>query len=267
MERNLAMPTGATIGNPMRTLYKVLAVSCLLSFSSAPAAAEPPPAEQLLTGSIAYHDPEGVWMTGTFRFDLHTVTTEGEETETVLVINYRNGDFEHSQRIEGTRIAQKISADRCRFRIDRNSDVSDRERERHGLTCENLKSRRDYFGYLWGLPMKLRDPGARLDPSARETTFEGRPVYALRVTYEPPVGTDIWNFFLDRGSLALVGYEFFKDETEQVGEYIVLRGEARAGPLRIPSIRTWHDSGSRQPLATDTLRQVRRLIRPAKPGI
>lgn len=261
------MPAGAKPEISMRLPGRVLAAACFLSLAPAPAPADAPPAEQLLAGSIAYHDPEGVWMAGTFRLDLHTRTAAGEETERVIVIDYRTGDFEQYHLVDGARIVQKISGGKCQFRVDRRSDISDADRETYDLTCGKLASRRDYDGYFWGLPMKLRDPGARLDPGARETTFEGRPVYALRVTYEPPVGSDTWNFFLDRNSLALVGYEFFKDGIEKPHEYIVLSGEARAGAIRIPRIRTWHDGTDRRPIATDTLRQLQRRFRPVKPGI
>jgi len=54
---------------------------------------------------------------------------------------------------------------------------------------------RNYYSYLWGMPMKLRDPGTRLDPEIRETTFEGRPVRALKFTYGAEVGSDTLHFY------------------------------------------------------------------------
>lgn len=76
--------------------------------------------------------------------------------------------------------------------------------------------------------MKLRDPGTRLDPTVRRTTFNERQVPVLRVTYAEEVGKDIWYFYVDPETWALTGCRFFHDESKNDGEYIAYEGEIRA---------------------------------------
>lgn len=74
-----------------------------------------------------------------------------------------------------------------------------------GLDARGERTR-NYYLYLYGLPMKLRDSGAHLAPQAKETTFEGRPVHELKVTYDAEVGTDRWYFYLDRSLFEVLDF-------------------------------------------------------------
>ena len=46
---------------------------------------------------------------------------------------------------------------------------------------------------------------------------ESGEVVQLRATYDPEVGEDIWDFFFDPETYALVGYRFFRDEAARGG--------------------------------------------------
>jgi hypothetical protein len=105
--------------------------------------------------------------------------------------------------------------------------------------------------------MKLRDPGTRLD-RVSATTFEERAVYDLRVTYEEEVGGDIWYFYFDRDTYALVGYRFHHDEAKNDGEVIHLDGEVAAEGMRLPKARTWYTHEANELLGTDTLLELTR---------
>ena len=56
---------------------------------------------------------------------------------------------------------------------------------------------RNYYVYLWGLPMKLLDAGTTLDPEVATTNYQDEPVQIVRVTYDPQVGSDVWYVYLD----------------------------------------------------------------------
>ena len=133
------------------------------------------------------------------------------------------------------------------------------ERDEHRLTCETLERRRDYYAYLWGLPMKLLDPGTVLAPEVVESDFDGRPARRLKVTYEEGVGDDTWYFYFDPESSALVGYRFYHDEAANDGEYILLSGEVAAHGLRLPRARTWFTHAQDELLGTDTLVALEKL--------
>ena len=112
---------------------------------------------------------------------------------------------------------------------------------------------RNYYTYLYGLPMKLKDPGTQLPSETAVTTFQGQDVFALRVTYDENVGTDTWYFYFHPRTFALVGYRFYHDESKADGEYIILEGESISGNVRLPKVRKWYTNMEDRHLGTDTV--------------
>lgn len=250
----------------LKTLMSRAALMILAAVALAPTAAHAqtdgealPPAAELLQRSIAYHDPQGLWAEGTWRLQLDEPRPDGRSRATTLVLDNARGRFELTWRLEDALIEGTLEGQGCSFKLDGSSDISDEDREKHRLTCERLAWLRNYYTYLWGLPMKLEDPGTPLDREARATTFQGRPVHALRVAYQEPVGTDTWTFYLDSETAALVGYRFAHDEEKGDGETIVLEGEAVGGGLRLPKVRSWTTNLDGEHLGTDTLVALERL--------
>ena len=113
--------------------------------------------------------------------------------------------------------------------------------------------RRNYYTYLWGMPMKLRDPGTRIDPDVTDAWYQEQKVWSVRVTYDAEVGSDTWYFYFDQQSQALVGYRFYHDEAKRDGEYIVLKGKTEVSGMRIPSHRSWYTNAEGRHLGDDIL--------------
>lgn len=245
----------------IRHLCLLLLAPLLLPIPSS--AQEASAAADLLARSIAWHDPEGRWATGAWRLTVSEARPEdpGEAQTTVLEIDNRGGRFAWRTRRDGADLGGELQGDRCVLTLNGSTDIPEAEREKHRLSCDRLRRIRNYYSYLWGLPMKLRDPGTRLDPEVRETTFEGRPVRALKVTYDEGVGSDTWYFYLDRETPALAGYRFFHDEAKGDGEYILLDGETTGGGLRLPRQRAWYMNQDRKHLGIDTLTSIELLAR------
>lgn len=231
----------------------------LLPLSSAPFAAAEMGAVDLLAAAIAHHDPEGRWAESAYRLTVRESRPDGTHRETQLLIDNRAGRFEISTQREGAQIDGELGPGECTLRLDGSAEISDEDRTKHRLTCDRLELMRNYYTYLWGLPMKLRDPGARLAPEVRQTEFLGRPALGLRVTYEEEVGSDIWYFYFDPEGKALIGYRFYHDEAANDGEYITLEGETEAGGLRLPATRDWYTHQEDKHLGTDTLTGIERL--------
>jgi hypothetical protein len=235
----------------------------LLVLPSAGRAQAVPSAEELLAQAISWHDPEGQWAGGAWHLTISEARPEatGEAPLTYVEIDNGRGRFSWSAQREGARLGGELQGERCVLTLDGSTEVAPADLEKHRLSCGRLRTIRNYYSYLWGLPMKLRDPGTRLDPVVQETSFEGRPVRALRVTYEAGVGSDTWYFYLDRERPALVGYRFFHDEAKGDGEYVVLDGEMADVGLRLPRQRAWYTNQERTHLGTDTLVRIEPLPR------
>ena len=220
-------------------------------------AAEPPAAEELLARSMAYHDPDGRFLTQPHRLRFLDTRPNGPDRRSEVLIDVPGERFEMLRKGEHE-IAGVIGPGQCAMTLDGRSDLSEAERTEHRLSCERLGFMRNYYTYLWGLPMKLRDPGTRLG-RVTATTFEERPVYDLRVTYAEGVGGDIWYFYFDRETYALVAYRFYHDEAKNDGEVIHLEGKIEAEGMRLPERRTWYTHGDNRLLGTDTLVGISRI--------
>lgn len=234
-----------------------LAVSLLLvGFSVDSAWAQAPTAEELLTRSIAYHDPQGRFLTEAHRLQFLETRPDGADRHSEVLVDVAGGRF-HMKRAGEHEIAGVLAPGKCEMTLDGRSEVSEEERAEHRLSCERLQQMRNYYTYLWGLPMKLRDPGTILG-RVTSTTFEEKPVYDLKVTYDEGIGADVWYFYFDRESYALIGYRFYHDEAKNDGEVILLAGEEEAEGLRLPKSRTWRTHQDDRLLGTDSLLSVMR---------
>jgi len=67
------------------------------------------------------------------------------------------------------------------------------------------------------------------------------------------VGKDIWYFYFDKKTVALIGYRFYHDESKNDGEYITLDGEEIIQGIRIPKNRKWYYNKDDKFLGADFL--------------
>lgn len=189
-------------------------------------------AMQVLDKSIQYHDPKNQWSTFNHQMDFVSERPDGPDRKTTVLINNNFGYF--SQTEDGNKM--EIIMDSC-------SQIPT------GKTCDNVKQTRNYYIYLWGLPMKLKDQGTLIDKKLVEEKFEGTDCYVLRVPYDD----DIWFFYIDKSTFAMRGYMFYKDEPTKKGEVIYLNEESIIGNMRIPKKRKWVTTPDGKFLGTDIL--------------
>lgn len=209
-----------------------------------------PTGEEVLERSIAYHDPEGVWGNRALGLTIAESRPDGKERTITLRLDPATERFEIERREGETLIGGQVDPEQCYWDLrEGNFDAE----LAASLSCESLQRTRDYYTYLWGLPMKLRDPGTRLGTVSRVTTEDGRELWRLRVTYDPEVGTDVWDLDFDPATGALAGYRFVHDEATGHGEWIELAGEVASGGLRLPKTRRWYRNDGGELLGEDSL--------------
>ncbi len=222
----------------------------------APSAAPRSPAEELLARSIAFHDPERHWGRETAQLSWNGTGSEGEERSVFDISLFPDGGrFEMSGRYRGAAIEYATAGSTMTVRVD-GAEPDAETRERLRLDRDGGMFWRDYFGYLAGLPMKLRDAGTIIDPEPTSAQFMGRPVDSIRVTYDPEVGGDTWYFYFDPDSAELVGCRFYHDEAANDGEYIVFEGLIEAEEMRIPQKRNWYVNADDRFLGVDLIESL-----------
>ena len=218
--------------------------------SSAGTKTSPPTAADLLARSIAYHDPESRFLTGAHRFEFRESRPDAPDREVEVVIDVPGERF--SRTVRGAVTARgELRSGACSLEVD-GREPSPAEVEEHRLDCDRLRTLRNYYTFLWGLPMKLTDPGTRLGEVTPDS-FEGEKAWKLRATWDEAVGTDVWYLYFEPATARLVGYRFYHDEAKNDGEVIDLEGELVGAGMRLPAERSWTTHEDDRFLGTDRL--------------
>lgn len=211
--------------------------------------------QSLLEKSIQYHDPKDKWATFKGTLPLTETRPNGADRQSTLKLDNKKAYFYLDQNREGYRIEKIVMQDECSSKVNGSANFPDSLVQKFRLTCPQLQRIRNYYVYLWGMPMKLRDPGTQIDPKITPTTFQGKDVLSMKVTYDKAVGEDIWYFYFNPKNYALVGYRFYHDEAVNDGEYIPLVGEEIINGIRFPKTRTWYVNKDNRLLGADILEE------------
>ena len=207
--------------------------------------------KELLEKSIEYHDPKGNWEKGKFTFRLKQDMPQRGIRFTTFKIDHRKEVFWQKDEIEKDVIIRQIEKDSCEYELNGKKTFTAEESKKHHLNCERTKMWRDYQTYLYGLPMKLKDQGTIIHEKIEKTTFQDKPCWKLKVTYEATVGKDTWYFYFSPENYSLIGYRFYKDESKNDGEFITLEDEIIINEIKFPRDRKWYFNIDGNYLATD----------------
>lgn len=123
------------------------------------------------------------------------------------------------------------------------------------MSLERALRSRNYYTFLWGLPMKLQDSGTTIDPMTTMEELGGSEYHVVRVPYEK----DIWYFYLEPETYRMAAYKFYQDEPNQKGEIIYLAGIAEFAGMKIPANRSWYRTETPEFLGTDKLIRIEPL--------
>ena len=240
----------------MRPILPSLSLACLaflLSGLARVAHAQTPTAGDILQKSLAYHDPQGTWGRFDGGFTIQMETPDKPVRTSHIKIDQPASYFGIRIVQDGAETELELQKADCRLRYNGSEDFSEEVADEYRLTCERARLWRDYYSFLYGLPMKLHDPGTNLDPKVERRAFHGKTYWVLRVTYDPETGSDTWYFYFNPETFALSAYQFFHDPAKNDGEYILLEGEAQVGGMRLPRTRKWYTNQGDRYLGTDTL--------------
>ena len=208
---------------------------------------------ELLEKSINYHDPKGKWPDVDILLKLKQDSPKRNGEITIVTFNAAQSKFHASKKTDDGLVERIVNQDVVTSKINGKTDFSEVLAKKHRLSEERNKMYRNYYVYLYGLPMKLKDPGTNIQEEILDTTFQETPCWGIKVTYDETVGSDIWYFYFDKKNYALIGYRFYHDESKNDGEYIVLKEETLVNGIRIPKIRTWYTHKADKFLGTDTV--------------
>lgn len=236
---------------------KKLFISLSICFLITSVHAQSITADQLVNRTIAFHDPDGWWSKVKMDMVIEMETPNRPARLSNVVVDNIKGGF-HISVLSNDRLLEWMvdGRDSCDFKVNFTRPTT-AQADSLSLTADRARRWRDYYTYLYGLPMKLKDEGTNIGEEVMETSFMGKSVLALRVTYDESVGKDIWYFYFNPSTYAMVGYRFYHDEAKNDGEYIVLEDMMIEQGLRIPKVRSWYTNAEDKLLGTDHLKEFK----------
>ncbi len=209
--------------------------------------------KELLEKAIEFHDPEGKWGKFKGTFEVLMRTPGSTDRLSVISMDFPGQQFTLEVEKDSVSYTYVFDKDQCETSLNGSKEISDENRKKYRLTCDSGRMMRDYYTYLYGLPMKLKDPGTIISHKVQTKTFKGKEYLVLKVNYEDGVGDDVWYFYFDPKTYAMEVYQFYHDESKNDGEYILLKGLENVNRIRMPKTRAWYYNKDDKYLGTDIL--------------
>ncbi|MCO4821275.1 MAG: hypothetical protein KC469_04355 [Flavobacteriaceae bacterium] len=213
---------------------------------------------ELLDNAITYHDPNSNWGSFDGQFNVVMETPNRPLRNTAIKINRPESYFYSKAVIDSTSTEYEVNKGKCVIKYNGSTNFNDSIAKANQLNCERAKMYKNYYSYLYGLPMKLKDPGTHISDSIEHKTFKGKDYLVLKASYDEHVGSDIWYFYFNPENYAMEIYQFFKKDdagalNPESGEYILLTEESVINDIKMPKNRAWYYNKDDKHLGTDIL--------------
>ena len=234
----------------------VLLLTFLLSFQCV--TAQDITGKELLKKAIKYHDPENNWSTFQGELFVSMETPNSSNRDSHIKINLPKEFFYVSAKRDTTTTEYTLDKNECTIKLNGESAISEAQKKEHNLSCDRANLYKNYYTYLYGLPMKLKDEGTIIHDKVERKSFKGKDYLVLKASYDKAVGSDVWFFYFDPNTYAMEVYQFFKTDANGVlkkdsGEYILLTDTAIVNDIKIPKNRAWYYNKDDKYLGTDKL--------------
>jgi len=243
-------------------VFKNTQILCFLTFCllcCIPTYAQELSGQELLKKTIAYHDPNNNWNIFKGELTIEMITPDGNTRVSNVTINLPEQYFKLTSSRNNTAVTHIVAHDSARFGLDDKKSFTAEEIKKYNLTDTRAKFMKNYYTYLYGLPMKLSDNGTIVNPVVERKEFMGKEYLVLQVKYEEGIGKDVWYFYFDPKTYAMEIYQFYHDQTKNDGEYILLTEEEIFLGIKFPKNRAWYQNADKKFLATDKLTKISKL--------
>lgn len=210
-------------------------------------------ATELIAESISYHDPKGNWEDFEARLNFDQTRPGKENTKRKVFINNKKKQFQFWAQYDEGLLSYEVDKDLGTATWNGSNDVPEEMAKKYRISTDRAIMYRNYYTYLYGMPMKLKDETAIIDSKVEQVEFYGKTYDRIRVTYDPIAGDDIWYFYFNPNNHALEAYQFYHDETKNDGEYILFEETHEVDKVKIPRIRKWYYNKDEKYIASDIL--------------
>ncbi|MDT7832550.1 DUF6503 family protein [Flavobacteriaceae bacterium S356] len=209
---------------------------------------------ELLEKAIQFHDPKGVWETFSGKLHVSMETPNNPNRDSNIKIDLPNEFFYVKAKSGKNTTEYTVDKEKCLITFNGDATPADSIKKKYRLSCKRAELYKNYYTYLYGLPMKLKDPGTIIDTKVTKKKFKGKEYLVLKATYKKEVGKDIWYFYFDPKTYAMEVYQFYHNESKNDGEYILLSEMETINDIKMPKKRAWYMNKDAKYLGTDILK-------------
>jgi hypothetical protein len=235
----------------MRILLSIIIIFCTSLITTAQNKSLT--AKEIVANSINYHDPEGKLLKKEVTLHLTETRPNGSDRKSQIKFHLKKEKFQLIQVKNNHTITSTYKCGNVSFLLDGKKEISAEDKEKYRLDEKRLEMLKNYYQYLWLMPLKLNDEGSNFNPLVKRIEFFGKESLEIQVTYDQSVGTDVWYFYFNPETFALQGYRFYHNEEKNDGEYIILDDEVLFEGVRLPKSRKWFTHKEDKFLGTDIL--------------
>ncbi len=238
-------------------MYKSVLMLCCIFIGQTLLFSQQITSEQLLEKAINYHDPSGNWSSFSSNFKVTMTTPNKSPRFSDININLPAEFFSVTANRDGNMQTYTVDKSNCSL-FHNTTKLDESAAKEKNMTCQRANMFKNYYTYLYGLPMKLEDKGTNIDPKVKRKTIKGKDYLVLKATYDTSVSSDVWYFYFDPETYAMEVYQFYKTDDKgnvkpDSGEYILLTDEETVSGIKMPKIRAWYYNKDDKYLGTDTL--------------
>ncbi|WP_397444903.1 DUF6503 family protein [Polaribacter sp. R77954] len=208
--------------------------------------------DELLKKAIQFHDPNNNWATFKGELLVTMETPKSAPRESKININLPKQYFSVSAKRDTITTAFIVNKNQISYSFNGDDNPSEEIKKKYNLNAERANLYKNYYTYLYGLPMKLKDEGTIIHQKVERKMFKGNEYLVLKATYKKEVGKDTWYFYFNPKTYAMEVYQFIKDTTDS-GEYILLKGLESINAIKMPKVRAWYYNKDDKYLGTDIL--------------
>ncbi|QXP61002.1 DUF6503 family protein [Olleya sp. HaHaR_3_96] len=242
----------------MKQLHLTLLLLILTSFNII--SAQTITGDDLLHKAISHHDPYNNWNTFNDTLLVTMETPKSPNRDSQIIINLPKETFYLKTTKDTTITEYTVLKDTCKVVFNGQSKLPDTITQANNLNCDRANLYKNYYTYLYGLPMKLKDEGTIIKQKVELKKFKGQSYLVLQVSYDISVGSDVWFFYFNPKTYAMEVYQFFKTDSNgklktDTGEYILLSETEEVSNILIPKQRAWYYNKNNTYLGTDILKK------------
>lgn len=214
--------------------------------------------KDLLEKCIFFHDPLQKW--NQFQGKIFLSHGTDEITKSEVTIDFDKNYFCYQALKEGELVQQIVDDKDAYFKVNKKKNKAKQSLiDKYYLGAAQSKFWKNFFVYLYGLPMKLTDDGTIVHDKVYKEQFNGKEYLVLKVGYSPEVGKEIWYFYIHPQTFELKAYQFYHNEEQNDGEYILLEELVEFEGMKIPKTRIWFMNKDDKQIGRDVLDKIEKI--------